>query len=326
MGEDTMRITRFLTASIMIIFLVACGNSDLSRSKAQSLIQVNEDFSKPQMTVKLSSGARNKGESQGFWDDKGKLTPKGRDTFVSFRWSRATVRKTLSREVTYVTGIANAVTPFGGAPGDVKEVQYQWEYNNLKGPARRFIVRGGTGVALMRLYDDGWRIEEISIKEGTQGFVLSPAEKAEADKDRRAELERKRAEQERLAQEAERKRREKEKRDRLIAESKKVKRTIGSFTCLDSFRGKNRSGRTISLTDVSVNHSCRTREDIWYGDIDEHIRTKCKQTAMGWTKPCVIINPGRTWLVFDSRTKRDSFFKALDLAISKWRSSYPELQ
>ena len=100
----------------------------------------------------------------------------------------------------------------------------------------------------------------------------------------------------------------------------------GPFACLDSFTGRGRSGKEVTLTDVSVKHNCESREDRWYGDIKQYQRTSCKQTAMGWTKSCVILTLGNTWLVFGDEARRDLFFTELTSAFTDWRSRYPDLQ
>ena len=274
---------------------------------------------------KLISGGLEDGTSQGYWDGSGVVTSKGQQYFRAVSRSRLVLHEGLTRNVVEVTGIADAVDLLGGGTGGLKEAQFEWEYGNPDDQTRRFIVRGGTGVALLRRYDDGWRTEDLRMEEGVQGFVLTSADLSAAERDRDEELARRRAEEERLAQLAESERQQKERRDARIAESKIVSRTIRTFVCLDSFTGRSKSGNEITVSDVSVRHNCRSRNDIWFGDVTEYQSTHCRQTAMNWRKPCVVLRPSSTWFVFDEEAQRDEFFAGLDSAVRNWRLTYPDL-
>ena len=70
--------------------------------------------------------------------------------------SRLTLMKPFSVKVNEVTGIADL--PMG--PG-VKELQFSWLVDDVSELLFPYVSETGTGAAVVRRYDDGWRVEEI---------------------------------------------------------------------------------------------------------------------------------------------------------------------
>lgn len=88
-----------------------------------------------------------------------------------------------------VTGITDATTPQGA-----KEVLFSLSNEAAQGSVRYFIIAGGTGTAVFRKFDDGWRVETAKFQKSTDGVALSETEQqaltaeATAEATRRAEI------------------------------------------------------------------------------------------------------------------------------------------
>ena len=186
---------------VVALLLTSCGSSDLDRGDAAALIERSAEFAQPVRSVGLVAGGFEEGHAQGFWDADGNPIPKTERPFArrASAWNLELLGP-LSRKVSKITGIAPAISSLGGeAAGGMKEAQFTWEYSNVHGFARRFLVRGGTGVAVLRSYDDGWRVEDVKIEEGKEGFMLTSTEREAAAQARLAEQDRRRQEEKRLA-------------------------------------------------------------------------------------------------------------------------------
>jgi len=91
------------------------------------------------------------------------LTPQGRQFFVGAEIMADHVRLDLTAplrpEVVEVTGITDV-------DAGVKEVQYRWRFADIPEPLNRLgIVKSDPSEAraILRLYDDGWRVERIAV-------------------------------------------------------------------------------------------------------------------------------------------------------------------
>jgi hypothetical protein len=171
----------------VLFSMVGCGGkSALSRGKAQKVIQASDKFTPgagyPE--VSLNAGAVQSGLQAGFWEKAGQrrfiydpifvLTPKGKTYFsliVSLNAdesgpTRVTL-KPMPRRVTEVTGVTDGPGILG-PPGTIKDVQFTWKWDldPLPQEVKPFL---GTepppskGEALLKLYDDGWRVEQVNL-------------------------------------------------------------------------------------------------------------------------------------------------------------------
>jgi len=195
-----MRVLRFVGFAVIVIGLtLSCGNPKLTRDSAGKLIESSDDFRTPQSKVPLSDQGLSAGQLLGYWSPRGELSNKGRQFFSdNARRGSVTLNQPLSRTVVEVTGIADAVTPLAGQKGgSIKETQFSWVYANVPPVPKRIIAGGGTGTAIIRLFDDGWRIDRIEIRTSTDPIILSPEEEAAAESDRKAEADQANAERER---------------------------------------------------------------------------------------------------------------------------------
>ncbi len=106
------------------------------------------------------------------------------------------LRSPVKVQVAAVTGIAPL--PIGQG---LQEVHFTWTLVGLPDRLKPLAAWTGTGEAIMRLFDDGWRLDSISSQRFDKSATRpTPAQQAQIDQFRAAELERVRAEAERSRQ------------------------------------------------------------------------------------------------------------------------------
>jgi hypothetical protein len=168
--------------AILISALVACGgNGELTRGLAAGKIE-QHFVEKAEGTYSLAPYGFDRGVLQGYWDPEGALTDRGRTLFT--RVNRANIVPVTAPVYRIeVTGITDAASPAGA-----KEVQFTLSNDRATGPVRRFIIAGGTGTAVFRRYDDGWRVESVRFQPSEAGIELSAAEDQAMRAEQDAEL------------------------------------------------------------------------------------------------------------------------------------------
>jgi hypothetical protein len=313
---------------LFVLILFCSCSKDLSRDQSISLINVFPEFVQLGNSPFANSNGLLSGYEQGFWDQYGNISNYGTKFFANGLINgRIYLKQPVKPKVISITGIKDAASSNGGRQKGIKEVQFQWEYTDVEGVAKRFIVRGGTGVAYAQLYDDGWRIERIATRQNDQIFLLSPSELADIDKDRQKEMERRVAEANRIAEESRKFQELQEKRALLIEQSKTPTKTIGSFTDVNYDDGKPRSRKTI-ITDVNLDMMDQADQGrlVWFGDIkDEPSMSGYRQTAFGWNGYRVVIKDP-IMVIFKSESECNLFYQTLVKAIADWKAKYQELQ
>lgn len=176
-----MSYVRCLSALLMFIAAASgCSSSELTRARAARVI--DDRFGTPdtskEFVVRLQGGAVNEGLFAGVWDQDPRpretantflLTAAGRQFFQQIRLSfgntlEVYVLPVFRRKVAEVTGIADALVPFAPTPAaGLKEVQFTWHLDNVP---PWLVVQGPTpreGRAFLRLFDDGWRVEDLNF-------------------------------------------------------------------------------------------------------------------------------------------------------------------
>jgi hypothetical protein len=315
-----------LTVSIIFLssfILFSCGHN-LSKDQVSTLIEKNELFIALGSNPSTTSQALYDGYMQGFWDQSGNPSPKGSEYFTSGpQFDKVQLKKPVKVKVVEVTNISNASSE------NSKEAQFNWEYSGVEGVARRFLVKGGTGNASFKLFDDGWRVDNISTKESKEGFSLSSDEQAAVDKDKQIESLRQKEEAQRLAEDDRKRQEDQERKAQLLESSKIPTRTIGTFNDINSFNAKPRSRGTL-LTDVNVDRVGSPFDQaftLWFGDIkDQPTMKNYVQTAMGWNGFCVEMNStGYYSVVFKERDDCEKFYQALLKALANWHEKYKEI-
>lgn len=170
---------------VSVLSGAGCSSTELTRSKARQIIDSSPEFSKPNQVVSYTLDGQEiqKGMAQDFWRrretwGRGELvlTNSGSTFFVSalldLGETKATVTlsPTSRRLVKEVTGIADAPALSGGsgAPNTLKMVEFTWDWDDKSFPPglKAFLGKLGkpspaNGSAILRLYDDGWRLEHV---------------------------------------------------------------------------------------------------------------------------------------------------------------------
>jgi hypothetical protein len=173
---------RFLpTVPILVAVTPGCSSSELTRAAATRLI--DERFGTPdtsqEAVVRLRGPTGNEGLWMNAWTQETRveggrpvqvleLTPRGQRLFQQARFFGIDVEVNLlpvfRRRVAEVTGIADAILPFApGSESSIKEVQFTWQLENVP---PWLVVQGPTprkGNTFLRLYDDGWRVEDLNF-------------------------------------------------------------------------------------------------------------------------------------------------------------------
>lgn len=315
----------FLYIFLASFLLNSCSNN-LSRSEAERLISNNSKFQEIGIHPKLKNNAKNDGINQGFWNKYRKLSPKGLQHFKSVSYTNLSLRTPLKSKVISIDGIAESKNYFGNGNDNFKEVQFSWEFFNANNVVKRFVLKGGKGVAYFRKFDDGWRIDNVSINYNNQPFALSQSDKQAIKEDIELENERRLAEQRKIEKQRAIRKAKEEKRKKLIKESKNINQTIGSYNGVNDFNGRNLK-KKITLTDVNIYRDLSGSQylNIWFGSVNSKPTAhRFRQTAMGWDG--FVIKVADKQVVFKDEKEALRFYNDLILALEKWNKKYPELK
>ena len=173
----------------LVALLSGCRSSDLTRQEATNIIQKSKSWTAPSLEFHVE-----KGVELGCLTDRklvvadiknaferdlkptentaevlasGKFTPS--DDFRTWKL-RLDFRSPDAFRITEVTGIADASTDKAGesAKSGAKEVDFNWASGNHKSVEEILACfptsKALTGTASMRLFDDGWRAEDVHLK------------------------------------------------------------------------------------------------------------------------------------------------------------------
>lgn len=171
-----MKLIRFLSvlAIVTLAFSGCESKTSLSRSKAKHLIETSKGFSTPISQIALTDDDVKQGISDGYWHEANalflgtylELTDKGKQAFKGFEPQAGGVRILDIRQevrplVGDVTGIADVSTTektadftfhpdFSSLPLDLQAI-----FKNRRATAAQ---------ASFKLYDDGWRVEQVTAQ------------------------------------------------------------------------------------------------------------------------------------------------------------------
>lgn len=193
-GQSVMLSVRHTSVCALgAVLLLGCSHRtqpDLSRGGALELVNRSRQFTPSVPQFSLSANQAECGVRRGLWTRAGMsdpiydavvgirsraryaLTEKGRAVFSSISVSyspplAAAVRLSRSyrRTAAEITGIADVEPPLAGWHGKEVHFGWKWEWNEFPAESRLCIPEPQIqeGTALLRLYDDGWRVEEIII-------------------------------------------------------------------------------------------------------------------------------------------------------------------
>ena len=186
-------ISRFLVISLVIV-LASCGQPDLDRSAAGNLINQSGSMAENINTLRFTNNAFNRGVEQGKWTKDGRLRVPIETGIKRVDRYRLNILNSVSRTVVSVTGIAE----LGENESQTKIIEFVWQYKDVPLLVRRFVRAGGKGSAVARLYDDGWRIKKVDLKEKDDPFQLTAAENSAQNKDIETETRRRKEEAQRI--------------------------------------------------------------------------------------------------------------------------------
>jgi hypothetical protein len=156
-----------------ILALTSCtsigsNSKDLTRAKALPLINAAKELAQPTAQVGVTKECLDIAVRDGFFMASyptEQLSPKASQHFSKYWYfaGTATLQTPLKRKAIEVTGITDA--PIGTG---TKVVQFKWEYVDVPDFVNRYTGTTGIpheeGQALLKLYDDGWRVEEVHIQ------------------------------------------------------------------------------------------------------------------------------------------------------------------
>lgn len=351
------KVLRICMIVALPVLISSCGKP-LSRDDAATLISGSNNFQRLRSSIPFRNQwdqtAHNEGVIAGYSGrycsiaDQRLLALLKDSNCSTFT---AELRQPVSTPTIVVTGLTDAVLPSNSAK--IKEVQFTWTYNSVPGPLNRFIISGGIGKALIRLYDDGWRLENLDLSPSTNApYILSESEKKEAQQQmamRQEELNRE-AEQARI--EAERVRAEQERVAVVIKNSQiNSAQPIAAFNVLlggSSFTKGNKPeiGQFV-VGDAGLQFpAVRGRTDanyLWFGNLFAIAKQGSRQTRPGFVTNedypaiSVQVRDGKNGTsgsslamftyrgpVFEDDATRDRFYATVVEAFNKWRSRFPE--
>ncbi|MGH6769887.1 MAG: hypothetical protein ACRECO_12805 [Xanthobacteraceae bacterium] len=199
-----------------------------------------------------------KGASQGFWNYPSTTTVlhivrpiDGAVTRISTEWIELNAAVPLTVTVSGISDVPGTT--------NLKEARFSWTYPKLPSRLKRFAATGGEGIAVFRLYDDGWRVERTKLTPSSQGFTLSDAEKEDEQVDIRMEQERQRLDAEARVKIAAARKLEEERLAQMITEAKTPTKTLMRISYPEHFQPINNSAsfivpraQSITLTDVDL--------------------------------------------------------------------------
>jgi hypothetical protein len=146
-------LNRTVVATLAALLLLSCSPSwsaDLTRPLAKGILSKTKAFTSTYNQLSwLPNGY------QEFNAEGGLTNPEfAKVVAASDGWSPTlTVKTPLTISVDEITGIAE------GPQQGMKEVFFRWSMTSVSDVLRPLVIVGGTGEVIMRLYDDGWRVE-----------------------------------------------------------------------------------------------------------------------------------------------------------------------
>ncbi len=202
-----------------------------------------------------------------------------------------------------VTGIAADPQAQG-----LTDVQFTWEYTALPKLVRRLAAKGGTGSAVLRLYDDGWRTESVQYQRSTDPVELTQSEIDERE----------------VAIQATQKKREAELAALAVLWTP---RSVGQNFVYQDQQGWRKAEITdaalVFYTSSTPDGPWQREASYWYGLMPELSRTY----DGGYTGRFLVWNPGGSinysTISFDSYNN-PGMGAAIDAARAEWRAKHPD--
>ncbi len=178
---NIMHIAKFGILGFILLVLAACGRNELDREQAENEIERSEEITRQEAAVQLHSSAIDEGLRQGIF-----LNLRGGRVDLSDRAvSEISSANTRYLQPTDPIDVLINVTGIAGTGSDSpgRRVEFLWQYDGLSPLVRRYAIAGGSGTAQFTRFDDGWRLQAVSIEPQPQRFSLSSKDRTEIDQD-----------------------------------------------------------------------------------------------------------------------------------------------
>ena len=325
---DRMIHNSALIALFISLFLTACGKPELSRPEAAKQIQTSQELLRMKRTVWLQPDAQKMGTDQGLWQVStnqfgypltspvlGEKAKKFIDS-ISLANFALILKEPVDVRIE-ITGVA----PVPMAES-VREAQFTWSYEGLPSLVKRFALKGGSGSAHFRLYDDGWRLEDVELKRTNVAATMTAQEQQEELADQSAEMERRRQEQETRRAAA-------DKLAKRLQESKTPTKVILALNFPDHCRDQR--PREIKVTDVGLVFCDMfgNRREVWFGHI---LGFSPNEGTPSKTEMDIFLREMQTGASSSSdymfrilRVQEGQFLNALTQAVQSWKSRFPDM-
>jgi hypothetical protein len=185
---------RIVVAALTALMLTSCSASwsaDLTRPQAKAILSKTKTFNSTYNQLNFVDNGFQQFAALGVNSNNYAVASKDYDPELAKIFTVAdavantiNLRTPLPARVDEITGIADAGQ-------GMKEVLFRWTMVNVPDVLKPFVAVGGTGKAIMRLYDDGWRVENgPSLSNDTTPPTLTAAQKAQIDSLREAHFNR----------------------------------------------------------------------------------------------------------------------------------------
>jgi hypothetical protein len=171
-----MNILRLLAIIVLSIVAAGCGEPTFDRGIAKTLIDQAEDKQVSTKVIPMHPNAMSMYLAQGFMSNN-ELKSKF-DAHARFSKHGGLEIKEPSTISIDITGIADDPSVIG-----IKQAEFTWAYDSLPSIVKRFAIKGGTGKATFKLYDDGWRIQDVNFENSKEPFPLTDNDKKEVAQD-----------------------------------------------------------------------------------------------------------------------------------------------
>ncbi len=322
-----MNRVAILLLPISAIAISSCDQNQLSRSKAEQMIKGSPQARSFQTSIPFHRGGFQQGQDQGIWrvEDKAVILAEKATASIAgvsgdqyLYFTQTAAASITPKEPATISISVTGITDSPGAK-NVKFAQFTWQYEALPSLVKRFAVKGGNGSAVLQLYDDGWRIAQVTMAPSEEPAPLSAEEIKAVGEDEAAESSR-RAELAKAASIAA------NKLAARIQESRSPTRVIRTFI----HKCNSGAPMRVVVTDVNVtgyNRGCTNNQEpdgspkkpytIWFGQVME-ITTFSLQVTFE-------LRGGRSSFWMYDESDRDALAQEATKALADWHSRFPDL-
>jgi hypothetical protein len=324
----------FITFSVL---LAGCGDPNFDRDIGEDLIDETEAKQLLMTEVPLQKNTREMYVAQGFESDEdlqreffAQMGEGGGKKSDGFR-----IKEPATIDIS-ITGISEDSSQIG-----IKQAEFMWTYENLPSLVKRFAIKGGSGTASFKLFDDGWRVLDVKFERSNEPFPLTNDEQEEIKRNVEEHTESVRIKREKRTAELVKEHQERVKRksiakerlDKLVIDSRKETKTIHSEIIeWPRKRGTTRFIITNAYVKGVMNHNdyinnvltlnTRVRTEILY--FQEWQEFRCGNIGgLGATKkPKDYRYEWKGWVNLVSVEKCKEYLPKVQVAVEEWKKKY----